>query len=1041
MLAWILKRWLVLAAAVGLLVAAYAAFGFWGVPAILRSQLTETVAESYGRELSIGDIRFNPFTLTLRVQQLSLPDADAQPLLAFENLLVNLDVASLWRRGASFREIDLDRPFARVLVRADGVLNLTDLARPAQAPEEPEAPEDAEPMRVFIDRFAVTQGRTTFEDRSRSTPFSAQLAPITFALRDFSTTGSTDNSFDFAGSSAAGERFRWAGNFDVSPLASRGRLEASALKARTVWSYLRESLPFELTTGDIDLLADYDFSTAQAPPTLVIDLQKVTLVDGGVRHSGATEDHVRLTRIEVEPSKFDLAKRSVTIGKVTVSGGSVKGWREPDGRMSFEAFAGKVDRPTDEEAAAAADRSGPPVPAPASTADSAAPGSAATAAEDPPWHIAVPDISLAGLDLQLEDRSLQPAAAFRLNPLNLQIKGYSSDTSRPLDLALDTVLNGDDPKKAGKISAKAQFTADTSALSSHVELENIDLSDLQPYIAQRTSMTLLSGSLGTSLDVTSAGEDVTIKGTTTVTRLRTVDNALREDFIRWGSLKLDGIDFDSKRKRLRIANIVADAPYARVIVAPDRTVNVSRVLSPPGTEPEPIGAESAEQSDEAKAAAKKAKAAPPKPPPAADPDALAISIGNIRVRRASANFADYWIQPNFAVSIEELNGAVTGLSSDPRTRAKVELEGKVDRYAPARIWGEINPLAASAYSDIKMSFKGIEMTTATPYSGRFAGYKIEKGKISVDLSYKVENRQLLAEHRFVIDQLQLGERVESPDAVSLPLKLAVALLKDRNGVIDVNLPVSGSLDDPKFRIGPIVWKAVLGLLTKIVTAPFALLGSLFGGGEEMNLIDFEPGDATVDAAGQEKLAALRKALAERPQLKLDVPMTYSADLDRPVLEERRLEEKLLNIKRTELASKRRKASEEEPVDATLLTDPAEHYRLLVALHRAELGKDAPLPEAALAFEQARKEAKKDEPPPADAAIAALEAALKQRAPVADTELEALGRQRAAAIQEVLLSDGSIEPTRVFVINAKPETAAEGSPPPPDAKVRMAMSLQ
>jgi len=175
-----------------------------------------------------------------------------------------------------------------------------------------------------------------------------------------------------------------------------------------------------------------------------------------------------------------------------------------------------------------------------------------------------------------------------------------------------------------------------------------------------------------------------------------------------------------------------------------------------------------------------------------------------------------------------------------------------------------------------MKFAGVEMTSVTPYSGRFAGYKIEKGKLTVDLSYHVENCQLNAKQKFVIDQLQLGEKVESPDAVSLPLKLAVALLKDRNGVIDIDLPMTGSLDDPKFRIGPLIWKAFFGLPTKIATALFALLGKLFGGGEEMNFVDFDPGIAALDPAGQEKMAGLLKGLQERPALQVDLPMAYSA---------------------------------------------------------------------------------------------------------------------------------------------------------------------
>jgi hypothetical protein len=350
----------------------------------------------------------------------------------------------------------------------------------------------------------------------------------------------------------------------------------------------------------------------------------------------------------------------------------------------------------------------------------------------------------------------------------------------------------------------------------------------------------------------------------------------------------------------------------------------------------------------------------------------------------------------------------------------MQLDGKVDRYAPAHIGGEINLLSASLFTDIKMSFKGVELTSVTPYSGRFAGYEIEKGKLSVDLSYRVENRKLNAEQRFVIDQLQLGERVESPDAVRLPLRLAVALLKDRNGVIDVGLPVSGSLDDPQFRIGPLIWKAVVGLLTKVATAPFALLGSLFGGGEEMNLVDFAPGEATLHPAAQEKLAGLRKSLQERPQLQLDVPMAFSGDLDRPVLASR-----LLTTRLTSLA-------EQQRLGAAALDDPAKRFDLLAAAHRQDFGKEAPLPPTALAVEAERR--KKGAVPDFAAANAQLESALAAKLAVTESDLEQLGKLRAQAIQDVLLADGIIDPSRVFVIGSNPQPANA-------TLVRLEMSLK
>src|SRR6185437_12802901 len=347
--------------------------------------------------------------------------------------------------------------------------------------------------------------------------------------------------------------------------------------------------------------------------------------------------------------------------------------------------------------------------------------------------------------------------------------------------------------------------------------------------------------------------------------------------------------------------------------------------------------------------------------PAAAPPAspvMPISIGTVRIINGSANYADFWIEPNFAVGIQTLNGSIDGLSSDPKSRAKVKLDGKVDRYAPVTINGEMNLLAASVYSDIKMSFKGLELTTMTPYSGHFAGYMINKGKLSVDLSYKVDQRKLVAEQRFVIDQLQLGDPVDSPDAVHLPLKLAVALLKDRNGVIDVPLPISGSLDDPQFKIGPIIWHAVVNLFVKVATAPFAALGRLFGGhGEEMKYIDFAPGSAELDDASKEKLNSLSKALQDKTQLQLDVPIVFSKDLDAPALARLRLNQRLLARARSGKSAKQQVATAKaagskdasgsavqtaappvDPAQDPALADPLQHYRLLLAEFEAEVGK-------------------------------------------------------------------------------------------------------
>jgi hypothetical protein len=675
----------------------------------------------------------------------------------------------------------------------------------------------------------------------------------------------------------------------------------------------------------------------------------------------------------------------------------------------------------------------------------------------------------------------------------------------------------------GKLDATAEVSPDFNSIKAQAELAKFDLTVLQPYIAQRTAMTMRSGELSTKLDFERTPEGrLAASGEVELVRLRTVDNELKRDFIKFERLRIAGIEFKgalsdaptTPKPSLHIRSVVARAPYARVIIESDRTVNVSRVLSGPrGIPPSgsdasapggPLDVSSTPDSPEAHAAisvgggaivsptktATSAQAAASGAAPAASPAAatpaqaahsrpeagpakgtkgkrdhretapgpasgsdmpISIAIDDISIQDGSANYADLWIQPHFAVGIQTLNGYIRGLSSDSRARAKVELNGKVDRYAPVRIWGETNPLASTTYSDIRMQFKGVELTSATPYSGHFAGYKIVKGKLSVDLRYRIENRQLNADHKFVIDQLELGDKVDSPDAVRLPLKLAVALLKDRNGVIDLNLPVTGSLDDPKFRLGPIIWKAVLNLLTKIATAPFALLGHLFGGGEQMNYIDFRPGSAVLEQSEHDKLTALVKALKEKEKLELDVPVTFSPDVDGPALVAAMLNSRLLELESAQAAgSKRGKATAPAQGAATAssglsalmdsplpsdpaLSDPAQRFRLLVALHRALLGKDAPLPEPAQVAQDAAK--KKDLQPDFSAANAALEAAVSGKLTVADGALEVLGKHRARAIQDVLLAGTDIDPARVFVIGSSPKGA------PDKDKVRVELALK
>jgi hypothetical protein len=1272
------RRYVIALSIVVFLVALYTVAGFWAVPHFLRSGVTDFVNTHYKRKVSLGDIRFNPYTFTLDIADFSLPDADGEPMLAFGRLHVDLEIISLFRLGPSFREIVLERPLVRTLVRHDGSLNLADLGKgfPPPSPTAP-PPKPAEPMRLFIDRFAVVAGGGTFEDLSHATPFRAEFKPVAFELRNFSTRAKPNttngNEYSLTAASPEGERLDWSGTFLLEPLSSHGTFAVTDLHASTIWSYLQQPLPLEIPSGVIAVKGEYNFDIAGDAPSVKVDVHDTTVSDLKLRPRQGTTDYVVLGKLDVQETHVDLTKRAVEIGKVSLTGGEVNAWLSPQGQLNLLELTtpagggagGTSTAPSagDTAVAAAAPSTGaapvataapstgaaPVAPAASSAAPVVAatpsPGTAPAAAAAPSagaapaapstspppvWTVSVPDITVDGFKVSAEDRQVTPALALVLDPINIHVAGFNTTPAAHLDITARTTIN-----KSATLNATAQLSPSGGDVTAHVDLAQLDLAMFQPFIAQRTAMTLQAGRLATQLDVKkSADGTLAVKGDVDVTGLKSVDD-LQQSFIRWKDLRVVGIQYNSQPAALQIASITAREPYARVIIAPDRTVNVQQVLAGP-SKGEPslatqLGAANAKAGGvtvagvkggppgqpDAKAAkaAKGAKAAASTTAAAADANAgakdgkaaasatqaaaadtnagakdakaaasanqaaaadtnagakdakaaayatqaaaadanakgasgaasaptaatdakaglasagasataaaadanakladatasasaatenskaagatrgahrarksrsrdgaatasaapasaqsggsaMPMSIATVRVIDGSVNYADFWIQPNFAVGIQALNGTINGLSSDPKSRAKVKLDGKVDRYAPVSINGELNLLAAAVYTDIKMSFKGLELTTMTPYSGHFAGYKIDKGKLSVDLSYKVDQRKLDAEQHFVIDQLQLGDPVQSPDAVHLPLKLAIALLKDRNGVIDLPLPITGSLDDPQFKIGPIIWHALVNLLEKAVTAPFAAIGRLFGGhGEEMKFVDFAPGSAALDASSKQKLDALTKALQEHNQLQLDVPIVYSQELDGPVLAKQELDQKLIARAHGDKSSKKQGAAVAQaaapqrtaasqaatspatapqgaiapaapppaPLDPAL-ANPLEHYRLLLAEFQADAGKDAELPPTAAAIQSAKN---KKDAPAVETAIPELEAAIIQKIAVPDVELQALGKKRTRAIQDVLLADGGIDASRVFIINGPAKPSDNGN-------VRVEMALK
>ena len=999
----LLKSRLALAFALAaVLISLYALIGFQFAPGIVREQAQKVVRETYGRELTVGEIRIHPFKLQVDIRDLALPDADGQPMLGFARLFVDLEVASLWNRAFTFSEVSIEAPRARAVIRPDGKLNLADLAGPAK-PETPPTPDEPLPS-VWIHKLAVGQGLITFIDRTRRQPAEAQLRDVGFELVDFRTTPEGGD-FSFSARSADGASLDWKGHFALAPvISSNGDFKLSALRVPALVDLLGDVLPFNAKTGTLNLAGSYRVAVAEQLE-LALSLPTLDLRDLGLAARGVDAPWITLPSVAVSGVKVALPARAVTVDRVAINDAQAQVWLNEDRSVNLQALFSPTAAPESEAAAS-------PPAAPPSKPES-------------PWTVKIGDVAVKAAAVDFEDRAIAPGTRFKVAPVDLQVSNASLDLTQPLPVTLAAVINDH-----ASVEAKGSVTPGPLAASLDIRLAKARVATLQPYVLPLAALTISSGELGVAgrFDMAPPGgkaPTMSFAGDVAIDGFASVDNELKRDFLNFARLQLDKLRYTAGPDSLGIERITVTEPYARVIIGADEVINIAAVLDPQGT------AKAAEKAEKAAKTAAGPSAVKAEAPRAVDPPAggLPIRVGEVRIDRMRMNFTDNFIQPNFSADVRQLSGTVTGLSTARDARAKVDLKGNLGEFSPVSINGELQAFAFDRYTDMKLRFENIPLPIFNPYSGSLAGYNIDKGQLTTDLHYKIENRRLDAQHKIRVDQLEWGEASATKGKATLPVKFATSLLKDRNGVINLDVPVGGTLDDPTFRIGPIVWQIIGNLITKAVTAPFALLGSLAKGAEEAQFVDFAPGDAALTPVVAGRLAALGKSLIEKPTLKLDVPIGTLRELDGPALAARAYEAALAEA----AAARFGKSGAPAPAYASL--EPARKVELLRALLVARTGAAPQTPEAP--------------PPPAGAspadkaalaaaaaaeAVASLERALKSTIDVPETELAELGKERALVVERALLTATGLDPARVFKVRVGKVSAREG-------QVRLELGLE
>ncbi|WP_394754675.1 DUF748 domain-containing protein [Crenothrix sp.] len=502
------------------------------------------------------------------------------------------------------------------------------------------------------------------------------------------------------------------------------------------------------------------------------------------------------------------------------------------------------------------------------------------AQSDSSWKIKVDKLALTDFGVDFEDKSLAKPVTMSARPIDVQLKNFTNKTGVALPLQLSVGIN-----KTGSIKVDGNATIQPFSTQLKVAVTDIALEKFQPYVDKFARLDIIEGNFNVDGKLALAKKtdtmDVKFKGNTNIAKLLTRDQLVNKDFVKWENVSLKNIDADVLGNRYIADALIMNKPYARVTIRKDKTVNFKDILISEGKKIEVATKKTLDKAD----------INPRKQP--------YFKLNTVKIIDGASDFSDFSLILPFSAPIKNLNGGASGISSERVSKMTLALEGNTFELSPVNIKGSISPYLGNF--DIKMKFDGMPMPLVSPYMVQFAGYKVEKGKLTLGLEYAIENKQLVAANNILIDQLELGEKVENPNAVSLPLKLAVALLKDSSGKIKIDVPLTGSLEDPKFSISKILGDAFLNLLTKVIASPFNAIAGLAGSSNaDLSMVSFAPGTDILMPEEMKKLDNIAKALKERASLNIEIKGAAFQEQDWPMLREDALHARLKGLRANEV---------------------------------------------------------------------------------------------------------------------------------------------
>jgi uncharacterized protein involved in outer membrane biogenesis len=939
--------------------------GFLILPYVIKPVVTEKISKALHRETSIDQIKINPYSLSITIRGFKLADPGRnKPFVAFDELYVNAaGIVSIFRRALILEEIRLNKPYIGVTRKTDGTYNFSDLIPREEVKKE----ETSKPFLFSLNNIQITGGNVDFDDMPNKTVHTVrdlQLAIPFVSNIDYYMKNYVQPRFSAFvnghGVAIGGKTKPFVVSRETSLI-----IDMKNIDVPYYLQYVPVKMNFKLTGARLDTNIHVNFimpkdKSSELKLTGHAILRKLNLDDL------KGNKILRLPALKVNFASIEPFKPSVHLAQIALDAPELVIRRDKSGKINLTNLVdrGKKNQKAKPEVTSAKKEAG--------------------TEKKQELNLLIDNFLIDKADVTFIDEKPRKPVKMQINPLSLNVSKLSMSRGAVANVDLSLVMD-----QNTNITAKGPVSIQPLSADLALNVKDLAIRPFQPYFSDSIQLDVTRGSISTdgkfSMKMDAKNKPViNYQGELSVAQFASIDQIHTHDFLKFKQLDFNSLAVGYNPLSVSIKEISIRDFFSKIVINKGGTTNIQDIMNPPkkyAGRTTPTWTEPPKRVEPVKSSQK-------------PPD---IKIGKVSFLGGTVDFADYNIRPNYAVKMLNLKGSVTGLSSQEISRARVKLNGNIGYGSPLSIAGTINPLKKDLFADIKIKFTGLEMSQVTPYSMKFLGYPIIKGKLNFDVSYLVDKRKLSAENKIFFDQLTFGEKVDSPDAIKAPVTLAVSLLTDRKGQINLDIPLSGSLDDPKFRVWPLVWQILVNLITKAVTAPFSLLSSVTGGGDEMSYIEFDYGSPVLAEDGRKKIEALARVLYDRPSLKLDIEGYIDPVRDKEGLKQAELDRLMKTQKLEEMADKN-----QPPVPLKDITiAPAEYEKYLTLAYKAARFSK---PRTALVI-------------PKKLPRAEMEKLFHDNISVSDNDLTQLATRRAEAVREQLLQDSKVEAARIFIVKA------------------------